>query len=1054
MSSIIKVVKGTTEISLLDTGGFNLQMRGWNMAPAEREAGVVRERISCNLIATDPDDAASQFQTLNDLLRDAVLYSENDPVQNVPVYIETQYEDETNKRYALIAGDYARFKVSPFDYIAKTHHVFRSIDLVITRAHPWSSHKPGILPGRIQLDETDGPDYSPSQTDFDIDLVSTFGHHPTTMTGGLIGRPGKFGRGAQVAQVVENIVANPSFETNTTGWSAGGANTVAQDAVRYRYGAKSLKCTWQDNSVLAYYPITLTAAAHTLGMWMYIPTSYDGGGVKIYLADFAGAGSSVIGNADMDVRDEWQFIPAHLTPVGGDLVGAIYVERSVSNPSAGRFIYIDAVQVEARNQPTCYCDGSLGPGHSWQGVAHASKSDRVASELAFDDDAATLINSQMTVMGWIEHSDPNYQICMFDMWESDPKKIACIRQTDHEFDLYLNGAYRIQSIGSGTEPEFGDWTFWCVTLDYDEDDYNLYVLDPTDGVMYSGNDTTALDISVPTLFKIGTDRHTALKCNSVFDEFIIIHRVLSAAEIQDYVDSGKPFVGDPELKLYLPFDGPRWDHIANFRDDVEIDEIYNKVDGDGWSANFAAEEEFTLFPNAVAQDDFVLVGSTDQPLKHVIFNFRTAGDLTDTTLVLEYWNTDPAWTALVINEDYAVYPGATLEEMLESKGNAVISMIPPSDYLKVDPGTGTDAYCLRIRESHANPVYATHPIHAGQLAYAARKNEIRIPAASLHGDAPPKVLLRLHADGGGDADPGFARLSRIVWGIKSKGLTGFTSNLNAGNQDNPAGWAVTYGADSSSSLDPSGPGGYSNAITFAGGDALAIRTTFTGTNKTQYWLGNYRVYVICRQTGGATGQTSLRLRTFLEGVNDYDPHVDSATVPLVGVAVGYEALDMGELNIPFGPYSSEGVFSATDLIFQLFASRVAASGATLRIHALVLMPIDQASGTPNDTTGAVPGSGFALIGGQAIDHDGGVVERGTNKVVMAGVNHHSVMSWDSGGAFIEINRLAVASRIYFLLLHYPLGGSWGTGPMIASPGCHLVGELQLHHSYRLLRGND
>ena len=204
MTSILKIIKGTTEVSLFDASGFNLGIHGWTMAPADKEVGIVRERITCKMTTASPDDAASQFQVLNGLLEDAILYNDNDPVQNVPVYIETQFEDETNKRYALIAGDYARFKVSPFDPTAKLHHIFREIDLVITREHPWSSHKPGLLPGRIQLTATDGPDYGTDYgTDYDVDLVSTFGHHPTAVSGGVIGRPGMFGRGVQIAEVVE-----------------------------------------------------------------------------------------------------------------------------------------------------------------------------------------------------------------------------------------------------------------------------------------------------------------------------------------------------------------------------------------------------------------------------------------------------------------------------------------------------------------------------------------------------------------------------------------------------------------------------------------------------------------------------------------------------------------------------------------------------------------------------------------------------------------------------------------------------------------------------------
>lgn len=1048
MASIIKVIKGTTSVSLLDLSGFHLRDEGWSMNPAEREAGVVRDRVRCSLIAANKDDAASQFQTLHDLLVDATLYNDNDPVQTVPVYIETQHLNETNKRYALIAGDYVRFKRSPYHKVAQIDSSFEELDLVITREHPWRSHKPGILPGRIELDETDGPDYDPDETDFDVDLVSTFGQHPSITTGGVIGRPGRFGRGMQSMETTTNRSLNPSLGANAVNWVAVGTNTVARSTEQFKYGTHSLKVTYQDSAYLCYHSnVTFIVADCTVGVWIYVPTNYDGTDLQVYFTGFTGMTGAVIGYVNMTNRDQWQFVHAHGTPVIGDLIGHVRFQEGGGVPTVGRFIYIDAILPDARSYPVPFFDGSLGPGCAWTGAAHNSTSTLAASDLRYSLTASNAVS----LGGWIEpvtlpsECTGNLHVVEWYHTSNDRILIYYNQATDK-----LACLFSVNNVDVNIEhADLTRYTWVSFAVTWDGATVRFYVNGSEVG---NGALTETWGTAPPTLF-VGERNDGTHQFDGVLDDiFILEDRAMSADEVSDWHDSGKHFVGDPNLQFRLPFGGPRQLHIANFRDDVEIDEIYNYEAGVGWSANFAASDEWELFPNPVSQNDFVLFGSTDQPFKHIVLNFRTAGEFTTTTMVLEYWN--GAWVALTRGTEYSLYPDGDFEATLENVGNIVINFIPKADWVKADPGSGVAAWCVRVRETEAAPNYVTHPIHAGQLVYTARTNELRIPSTSLHGDAQPKALLRLHADGGGDADPSFSRLSRIVWGIKSKGLDGFTSNLNAGNQDNPAGWAVTYGADSSSSADPLGPGGYSAGITFAGDETLVVRVRIVGTNKLEYWLGNYRVFLICRQTGGAAGDLSVRLRTYLRGVNAFDPHIDSATYPLEGVGVGLEALDMGELNIPFGPYHSEDDFSNTDIIFHIFASR-SAGASTLRIWALVLIPIDQASGTLNDTTGTVPGSGFALYESQLIDHDGGVIRRGTNKLWRPSVGvYHSVMSWDSGGAFVEINRLAVDSRIYFLLLHYPLGGSWGTGPMIASPGCHLVGELQLHHSYKLLRGND
>ncbi len=182
----------------------------------------------------------------------------------------------------------------------------------------------------------------------------------------------------KIFDYTKNLILNPSFETNTTGWAAAGSNTIAQSTDQAKFGSNSLKCTYNDDVIITLYAMTLTAAAHAFGAWVYIPSDYDGTQVRTGFEAFVGATGITNGNADMSTRDQWQYVTAFATPVGGDLEGVVIVRETGTSPTAGKFFYIDGVQVEARATVTDYTDGSLEPAerYGWTGAAHASTSTR------------------------------------------------------------------------------------------------------------------------------------------------------------------------------------------------------------------------------------------------------------------------------------------------------------------------------------------------------------------------------------------------------------------------------------------------------------------------------------------------------------------------------------------------------------------------------------------------------------------------------------------------------------------------------------------------------
>jgi hypothetical protein len=140
----------------------------------------------------------------------------------------------------------------------------------------------------------------------------------------------------------ENPVGNSSFETNTTGWSTGGTNSLAASADQAKFGSQSLKVTYGNSTELCTSPaLTITnAVASVASIWLYIPTAWDGGAITF--GDHGTMGSAAGGSvsADMTKKDQWQYLEFTITPAG-DPTGTYGLLSSGTTPTATRFIYVD-----------------------------------------------------------------------------------------------------------------------------------------------------------------------------------------------------------------------------------------------------------------------------------------------------------------------------------------------------------------------------------------------------------------------------------------------------------------------------------------------------------------------------------------------------------------------------------------------------------------------------------------------------------------------------------------------------------------------------------------
>ena len=143
-------------------------------------------------------------------------------------------------------------------------------------------------------------------------------------------------------------------------------------------------------------------------------------------------------------------------------------------------------------------------------------------------------------------------------------------------------------------------------------------------------------------------------------------------------------------------------------------------------------------------------------------------------------------------------------------------------------------------------------------------------------------------------------------------------------------------------------------------------------------------------------------------------------------------------------------FANTYIYFEILAAR-AAGAATLRIYSLDLLPVKDWSVELDDPLGDKTYGNTALRGDNGIDIDAGLITDRTGKFINALAAPVPVETWTRGGPPPQLNP-ETQYKLYFVNMHYPT--TWGTGPLIATPGMHLTAEVWAHNQYYALRGNS
>jgi hypothetical protein len=183
-------------------------------------------------------------------------------------------------------------------------------------------------------------------------------------------------------EAITNLVPNPSFEVDTTGWSASGANASISRVTSEKYIGDA--CLQVVVSPAANTQGVVSSAITVSGNTVYVVSLWvKSAAVDSFNLVLTGNNSGA-SSATYATSTGWRRVTMTKTTSAGDTTLTITVR---TGSAIAVTWYLDGVQLEASTDPsdsaptpTSYCDGSLGVGHAWTGTAHNSSSTRAAGE--------------------------------------------------------------------------------------------------------------------------------------------------------------------------------------------------------------------------------------------------------------------------------------------------------------------------------------------------------------------------------------------------------------------------------------------------------------------------------------------------------------------------------------------------------------------------------------------------------------------------------------------------------------------------------------------------
>ncbi len=338
-----------------------------------------------------------------------------------------------------------------------------------------------------------------------------------TESGGLIYRPGKFGKAAQVAEATTNMVLNPVAGAAGNIAALGAATVTLSSTTKYWIHSTSLKLvtTAAANDGVDYTLSALSNAVHYVTIrtdiaWTTQEWSLNGGTNwrTPTLLSSDDAGWYVYG---------YSFLAA-------DANGSTSLDMRQTDATV-RTVYIGHVQAEAKAYPTPPCHGALGTGHSWSSTAHASTSSRTAARITYNSSGVR--TDVGTIMAWVfRYGNRGAESVVFQMVGTTAGNIILRIRSGTDVAQAFWGTSAL----AGANVPLGEWHH--LAMSYNGTTLRLY----QNGILTVSGAISGF-VGVPTTYNVGATSFTNHNANALLDDFVILSRAADADEIRAIYES-------------------------------------------------------------------------------------------------------------------------------------------------------------------------------------------------------------------------------------------------------------------------------------------------------------------------------------------------------------------------------------------------------------------------------------------------------------------------------------------------------------------------------------
>lgn len=339
-------------------------------------------------------------------------------------------------------------------------------------------------------------------------------------------------RAMGILNATVNLATNPSVEANATNWSVTANATGTRDLTESKYGGYSYKVVTDgvaagEGSVYTQSGLTATTE-YTFSVWVKAPLAAV---MELEIDDTTDTTTQAFTGTG-----EWQRVHVAHTMAAGETVATITVQTKTSAQEIT--IYVDALQVEASDFPTIYCDGDQH-GSVWSGTVHASTSNRGNTQFNLDAEVEHISNVsaltfrfkvKMPLDANADWPDGNQYIMYAYNSVSEAIDLEFDRADDRFRVVYNGGTVLTSPLQTFSK---GDWLDIVFTLDTVNSLHALYI------------DSTAVDTDTtaksPTAFvewNLGSSYDGTAQADWIFSEFDVWDRALTATEVASIVSEG------------------------------------------------------------------------------------------------------------------------------------------------------------------------------------------------------------------------------------------------------------------------------------------------------------------------------------------------------------------------------------------------------------------------------------------------------------------------------------------------------------------------------------